>query len=446
MPLPRASVTDTLRVLGVVVAPLLARGIIVRRPGVTRRLERVDADARAVALLQRMRRRYGRGPLRLRVPGRRTTVVLDAEDARRVLAESPVPFSPATAEKRRALAHFEPHNVLISRAADRADRRPFHEAALDTGRTVHRGAGAMVAVVRDAADGVLAGAAGGTLTWDGWAPSWMRMVRRLTLGEHAADDHGVTDDMVTLRATANWAFLHPQRVRLREDLLRRLGVYLERAEEGSLAAWAARAPQNANTRPAHQVPQWLFAFDAAGWATYRALALLGSHPDALAVARHELDGRDLGRPQDLPYLRAVVLESLRLWPTTPAVLRETTRPVRFAGGPVPERTLVLVHAPLLHRDDEHVPAAHRFEPGHWLGGRGPDDWPFIPFSAGPVVCPAEDLVLHVASQVLAGVVADHDVVLLGDRLDPARDLPGTLDPFSLRFRVAALERAGRHTA
>jgi cytochrome P450 len=433
--LPHASAVDTARVLGRVVVPLLARGVIVRRRAAVGWAERADADARAVELLQELRRTYGRGPLRLRLP-RRMVVLLSPEHVHRVLAEGPEPFSPATREKRSALSHFEPHNVLISSAADRAERRPFHDAALDSGSALHRGSAAAVAVIHEELDTLLERVdASGRLEWDDYARTWMRVVRRVTLGDGAADDEQLTEDLVGLRATANWAFLHPKRRRLRRRFHARLQHHLDRAEPGSLAFWAAQAPTTPRTHPTDQVAQWMFAFDAATWAGFRALALLATHPEQLRLAREEVDAVDLDTPQPLPFLRATVLESLRLWPTTPAVLRESTRPTRWEDGPMPEGTSVLAYAPFFHRDDEHVEAAHRFAPELWATQRTEHDWPFIPFSAGPAQCPGRNVVLHTVSLALARLLRDRDLDLLDGRLRSGEDLPGTLDMFTLRFAV-----------
>src|SRR5687767_12119774 len=114
MALPRASASETAGVVADVVLPLLARGAIVRRPRVVGLLDRADADRRAVRCLQRLRRRHGRGPVVLRLPGRTVAVVLGREHMDRVLGQTPEPFATATLEKRAALSRFEPHGVLIS--------------------------------------------------------------------------------------------------------------------------------------------------------------------------------------------------------------------------------------------------------------------------------------------------------------------------------------------
>jgi len=65
---PRASVSETAGVVGDVVAPLVARGVIVRRPRVAGLLDGLDADRRAVRRMQRLREGYGEGPLLLWLP------------------------------------------------------------------------------------------------------------------------------------------------------------------------------------------------------------------------------------------------------------------------------------------------------------------------------------------------------------------------------------------
>jgi cytochrome P450 len=47
-----------------------------------------------------------------------------------------------------------------------------------------------------------------------------------------------------------------------------------------------------------------------------------------------------------------VLESLRLWPTTPTILRQTTAETRWNRDSTPAGTVVLIFAPFFHRSPE----------------------------------------------------------------------------------------------
>lgn len=435
--LPRASLLDTLALGLEVFAPVVAQGVIIRRPPMVALAEKLDLDRRAVQRMQKLRDKYGRGPLMLPLPIRKQAVVLDPRHAQRVLDGSPAPFSPASTEKRGALSHFEPKAVLLSEGAERSERRRFNEAALDTAHPMHRMAAGFLPLAEEEAARILEAArAQGRLDWDVWSQGWYRLIRRIVLGNGAAEDHELQEMITRLRGAANWAGFHPTMRGKRERFLERIRMYLDRAEPGSLAGFMAQIPRNALTAPEQQVPQWLFAFDAAVIASFRALALLDTYPDQLQRAREEIAERS-GKPQ-LPFLRATLLEALRLWPTTPMVLRQSREETKWEDGAMPADTGVLIHAPFFHRDDAHLPYADRFTPELWREdweGGVKRDWPLIPFSDGPVICPGRHLVLMTGSHLLAALLEKHTLRLENKRLDPAR-LPGTLDNFGLRFQVS----------
>lgn len=240
-----ASVQDTVRVALRVVLPTLAGGVIKRRPLGMAAAQKLQFDRTAVRLLGRLRSQYGPGPLRLRVPGRTIDLALSGEDVGEVLAAAPVPFSPSTKEKRAALGHFQPHGVLISDAVERAPRRRFNEDVLEPGKPLHDLAAPFAAAIAEEASSLWDG---GTLDWDTFNVAWWRMVRRVTLGESAAGDDGLTDALARLRKDANWAYAHPRRDRLHDQFRTRLIGHLERAEPGSLAEAIASAGPSGSGR------------------------------------------------------------------------------------------------------------------------------------------------------------------------------------------------------
>ncbi|HEX8485869.1 cytochrome P450 [Sphingomonas sp.] len=431
--LPRLGLADTCGVLAGVVAPNFAKGPIIRRPWMVALAERLDLDRRAVRRLQRLRARHGSGPLMLRLPGRSQAVLLDPAHVRRVLDGSPEPFATASSEKRAALAHFQPEGVLISHGHARAQRRRLNEAALDTDRPCHRLASVFTQAVRREAEVLMSGAdAEGTFGWHAFHDAWFAGVRRIVLGEGARNDRDLTEQLDRLRRDANWAFMKPRRTRLRRCFESRLRSHLARAEPDSIAGLLAGMATGRDAAPAGQVPQWLFAFDAAGIATLRALALLAAHPDALRRAADEAAAAE----PVLPFLRACLLESVRLWPTTPMILRETTRDVAWDSAIMPKGTGILILVPFLQRDDERLPFANRFAPELWMDADAAERWMLAPFSAGPAVCPGRNLVLLLASHMLAALVQGGWTDAVGFRLDPDRPLPATLDHLKLRFGEA----------
>lgn len=428
---------QTVGILAGVLGPVAAKGLIVRRPWVVALAERLDLDRRAVAGLHRLRDRYGTAPLRLRIPFRTAVVLLDPADVRRVLDGTPDPFTSASREKRAALRHLEPEGVIISDEPERADRRRLNEAVLRPELAVHPLGQHILTTVRAEVDEVLTPRpAGATFRWDDLALLWWRIVRRVVLGDGARDDHEVTDLVLQLRGDANWAYLRPRRPAARHRLDRRLAAYVAAAEPDSLAQLVAATPAPLSAAPVGQIPQWLFAFDEGAHASALTLALLATHPGPAARARAEVSARQPGVPAALPFLRACVLEALRLWPTNPVVLRDTTEATAWGAATLPARSSIVIYAPALHRDERHGAAAHRFTPGLWLTGGAPRSWSLIPFSAGPAVCPGQSLVQLVVTTLLAEILGRGEVALDPPGcLDPERPLPGTLSPFRLRFRI-----------
>jgi cytochrome P450 len=115
------------------------------------------------------------------------------------------------------------------------------------------------------------------------------------------------------------------------------------------------------------------------------------------------------------------------------VLRDTTQDTEWPGGTLRAGTGMLIYAPLFHRDDRALPYAHHYCPQIWLEENGRGDWPLIPFSEGPGVCPGQNLALLTASTFLATVLGQHDYRLEPGRLDPSQRLPLTFSPYRLWF-------------
>jgi cytochrome P450 len=425
--LPKATFRETLTILLLAIGPLVAKGIIVRRPKIVALLANTGGEEPGIRLLERLRRKYGGAPLRLKLPLRRQVVILSAGDLARVLAETPEPFASDSREKHSALAHFQPEGVLISTGEARAERRRFNERVLESACPIHSLGGSFAAIVRGEAERFLNEAGRrGAVDWPGFRGAWFRVVREVVFGASARGDVGLTSMLERLRADANWAFLKPRRRRLRERFLAAVAKQLDRAEQGSLASLmpAAATPASA---PADQVAQWLFAFDAAGIAAYRTLALLAVHHSASRQVRDEAD-------PERPYLRACILDCIRLWPTTPALLRETVAETVWDAGRLEEETGVIIHVPFFHRDRGRIPNADRFAPEAWLTGDA-QTWPFVPFSAGPAQCPARQLVLFLAGEWIAALISGPALTLPeGTKLDADR-LPATFDHFSLRLNI-----------
>jgi cytochrome P450 len=432
----RASTVDGIRIGLRVLLPMFVEGPVIRRRTMTALAERFGWEQGIVDTLTDLRRRYGDGPLLFQLLGRRAALVLAREDVGDVLADSPEPFAPATREKRVALRQFQPDGVLLSTGELRHHRRVFNARVLDLGQAMHRLAGSITGIVEDEVSDLLA-TNPPTLDWPRFATTHGRIVRRIVLGDRARDDVALTHQLDRLRRRANWAYLAPPSIRLRRAFQARLDGYLAEADPGSLASVVASTAARPGVDPYGQVPHWLFAFDAVGAATFRALAALAADASARSLVEDECQPGAAVRP----YLAASILEAVRLWPTTLVILRDTTTALEWRGAQLPAGTAVVIVSSFFHRDPTAVRAAHRLDLRSWIDGTFDDDPGIVPFSAGPVSCPGRDLVTFTGATLLAMILAEHDVRLIQPRLDPTA-LPLSLDHFRIRFAVTPRSAGG----
>ncbi len=141
-----------------------------------------------------------------------------------------------------------------------------------------------------------------------------------------------------------------------------------------------------------------------------ALRLLAQHPRELAAVVAELaavlDGRrpTLGDLPRLPYTRAVLDETLRLFPPAWAIGREPRQDVVVAGVAIPEGTQVIVCPWVMHRDARFFPEPSRFWPERWLTQPAPPRFAYLPFGAGPRVCIGSHFALAEAMLVLSVIL------------------------------------------
>ncbi len=127
--------------------------------------------------------------------------------------------------------------------------------------------------------------------------------------------------------------------------------------------------------------------------------LLSQNPEAESRLHAELDALgtaplgadDVAR---LPYTRAVMAESMRLYPPAYLIGRRALGEYKIGSYVVPPRSLVLVSQWIVHRDPRWWPDAESFRPERWLPGGSALDaarpkFSYFPFGAGTRVCIGE---------------------------------------------------------
>ncbi|SIS79856.1 cytochrome P450 [Phaeovulum vinaykumarii] len=130
---------------------------------------------------------------------------------------------------------------------------------------------------------------------------------------------------------------------------------------------------------------------ALAWSLY----LLATHPewqDRLAEEARDRIGREIpgfAVVNQLKLARAVFREAMRLYPPVPMMVRETTCPLHWRGRAVPKGAQVVISPWHLHRHERIWDNPDAFDPGRWETANGKEGLrhAYIPFSAGPRVCP-----------------------------------------------------------
>ncbi|URE07242.1 cytochrome P450 [Musa troglodytarum] len=150
-----------------------------------------------------------------------------------------------------------------------------------------------------------------------------------------------------------------------------------------------------------------------------AMSLLLANPEALRKAQAEIDAcvgnnRMLEESDvpDLPYLRGVVNETLRLYPAAPLLVpHESTEECTVDGFVVPPRTMLLVNTYAIYRDPEVWEEPTKFMPERFEGG-GKESW-MIPFGMGRRRCPGEGLALRMMGLTLGTLIHCFDWETVG---------------------------------
>ncbi|MDC3960301.1 cytochrome P450 [Polyangium jinanense] len=157
-----------------------------------------------------------------------------------------------------------------------------------------------------------------------------------------------------------------------------------------------------------------------------AFVLLSQHPDVEARLRAEIDanlGDALPSTENLarlPFTRATILETLRLYPPAWAIGREAIEETSLGGYRIPKGTQLWISQWVNHRDARYFPEPERFLPDRWLGGleRALPRFAYYPFGGGPRICIGNQFSLLEATIVLATILRRVRVRLL-ERRPPA---------------------------
>lgn len=159
--------------------------------------------------------------------------------------------------------------------------------------------------------------------------------------------------------------------------------------------------------------------NALSWTWY----LLAQHPDTLTQLQAELQQVLQGRLPTvtdlphLPYTRAVVDESLRLYPPFWLIYRAPYQPDKIGGYPLRTHDMVFISPYLMHRHPTYWPSPEQFQPERFSPEQAKSYSPYVyfPFGAGPHLCIGNNLALMETQLILATLAPQVHPTLLTDQ-------------------------------
>lgn len=113
----------------------------------------------------------------------------------------------------------------------------------------------------------------------------------------------------------------------------------------------------------------------------------------------------------LPWTRAVIDESLRLYPPAWVISRRCRQADLIGGRDVPAGTTAIISPWVLHRRADYWPAVHEFAPQRFVDDQAARTDHYLPFGAGPRLCIGREFALGEMSVVLSRLLARYRVTV-----------------------------------
>lgn len=184
---------------------------------------------------------------------------------------------------------------------------------------------------------------------------------------------------------------------------------------------------------------------AIAWATYWLLR----EPSVLAKLRAELDGLGPSPSPEalvrLPYLGAVVSESLRIEPIVTDVLRTCVEPVRVGPWEVPAGEIIAVMLGAILWDARIFPEPEKFRPERFLE-RSFHAGEFLPFGGGQRRCLGAAFAEAELALAVAAIAQRWELELATDRPERSVRKNITMGPrHGVQVRVRGPRRSTEHT-
>ena len=184
---------------------------------------------------------------------------------------------------------------------------------------------------------------------------------------------------------------------------------------------AARDPETGNAFTDEQLGDQVATMILAGHETtattlFWSLYLLALDPTSQDQLAAEVQGATVTGALDLERLkftRAVVDETMRLYPPVFLIARAAAGPDTVAGRPVKNKDVILIAPWLLHRHEKLWRDPNAFIPSRFMpGAPAPDRFAYLPFGVGARVCIGAHFALVEATLALAKIIGAFRIELL----------------------------------
>ena len=153
------------------------------------------------------------------------------------------------------------------------------------------------------------------------------------------------------------------------------------------------------------------------WAFY----LISQQPNLVNALRDEIDEViDADVPSNewadkMVLIRAVIEETMRLYPPAPIIIREALEDDETMGEKIPKGTVTLISTYVLHRHNEFWQNPNVFKPERFLPQNREkiQRHTYLPFGVGPRICIGAQFALQEAVIILASLVKRLDIEFIG---------------------------------
>ncbi|KAH8373624.1 hypothetical protein KR093_001906, partial [Drosophila rubida] len=191
------------------------------------------------------------------------------------------------------------------------------------------------------------------------------------------------------------------------------------------------------------------------------LLCLAQNPEKQAKLREEilrvLPNKDSdfteASMKNVPYLRAVIKEALRVYPLTSGNVRVTKSDLILGGYQVPKETPVIMSSHGFNQNDSQYPRSKEFLPERWLresktettDGKCPVDlkatnpFSYLPFGFGPRMCVGKRIVEMELELGIARLIRNYNIEFNYSTEKPFKNLLINVPSIPLKFKFTDVE-------